>query len=279
MLVTWVNGEEVDTVPISDRGFQYGDGVWETLAIRDGHIKQFERHLQRLQQGLMALGFVDREAIIIAVKNDVVALVNTTQLQTAVLKITISRGSGGRGFYYDDSIKPRRILSLYAMPTYPDAYYSEGIRLTLCQTCLPHHPQLAGFKQLGCVEQVIARAEFQTDYQEGLMCDYNSHIIEGTMSNFFIITEQDTIITPDLQMCGIAGIARSCIVDQVRAMGIHLKITTVTETDVQQAKGIFMSNSVIRLWPVKEYCTSRYRQTYSIPALFRTLEKQLNLIL
>lgn len=279
MLVTWINGKETDMIPISDRGFQYGDGVWETLAIRNGQIKQFTHHLQRLQKGLVAFGFINIDAIIVAIKYDVLALLNTTDIQTAVLKVTVSRGSGGRGFYYDDSIKPRRIVSLYAMPTYPASYSSEGIRLTLCQTRLPHRPQLTGFKQLGCIEQVIAKAEFQTDYQEGLMCDYNSHIIEGTMSNFFIITEQNTIITPDLQMCGVAGIARSCIVDQVRAMGIHLKITTVTEADVQQAKGLFMSNSVIRLWPVKEYCTPHHRQTYTIPALFRTLEKKLNLIL
>ncbi len=275
MLVTWVNGVETNALPISDRGFQYGDGVWETLAIRGGQVKQLLPHLQRLKKGLHTLGITTVDYTLL--KTEVLAL--ASKKQVGIIKIIISRGSGGRGFYYDQTIQPRRIISLHEMPDYPSSYYQQGIHLTACATRLPHNPKLAGFKRLGCIEQVLARAEFQRDYQEGLIRDYDDHIIEGTMSNLYLITEKDTIITPDLRMCGVAGIARSCILNELNAMGVDVKITHIIESDLQNAKGLFMSNSIIKLWPVKEYHGNAASKRYSIPPLFRALERKLNPIL
>jgi len=275
MLVTLVNGIETNVLPISDRGLQYGDGVWETLAIREGQIKQLLPHLQRLKKGLNTLGITQVDYT--GIETEVLTL--ASQAKTGVIKIIISRGCGGRGFYYDKEIQPRRIISLHAMPTYPTAYYQHGILLTLCETRLPHNPNITGFKRLGCIEQVLARAEFQTEFQEGLIRDYDNHIIEGTMSNLYLITAKKTIVTPDLQLCGIAGIARSCILNELHTMGIDVNITHVTENDLQNATGLFMSNSIIRLWPVKEYHGAANSKRYSIPPLFRALERKLNPIL
>lgn len=275
MLATLVDGTETNVLPISDRGFQYGDGAWETLAIREGKIKQLRPHLQRLKKGLNALGITLVDYTLI--EEDVLVL--ASQKKTGVIKIIVSRGSGGRGFYYDDNMKPRRIISLHEMPMYPTTYYQQGIRLTLCETRLPHNPNITGFKRLGCVEQVLARAEFQMEFQEGLICDYDNHIIEGTMSNLYLITAKNTIVTPDLQLCGIAGIARSCVLNELHTMGVDVSISNVTENDLQNAVGLFMSNSIIRLWPVKEYHGKANSKHYSIPPLFRALERKLNSIL
>ena len=272
----WVNGVAEDalagTLKVSDRGLQYGDGVWETIAVRDGAIKQLVAHLQRLQQGLSTLAIegVDVELLELEIRG----LVDTDE--SCIIKIIITRGSGGRGFKYEASMNPTRIISKHPLPVYPENYYEEGVSLTLCNnTRLPHNPRLAGFKKLGCVEQVLARSEFQDDFQEGLVRDYDDAIIEGTMSNLFVITTNQTIVTPDLQACGVAGIARSCIIEKLQKMDVELKITKITLDDVMTAEGLFMSNSIIRLWPVKEF----KGRTYIIPSLFRALERNLQQIL
>lgn len=270
-----VDGMETDILPINDRGFQYGDGVWETLAIRNGQVKQLKPHLQRLKKGLDTLGITDVDYSCIEAE----VLTVAAQKQTGIIKIIITRGSGGRGFAYDHSLSSRRMISLYEMPVYPTAYYQQGIRLTACQTRLPHNPALAGFKRLGCVEQVLARAEFTSDFQEGVLCDYDDYVIEGTMSNLFLITEQDTIITPNLKLCGVAGIARSYLLETLKTMGVNVDCINVLEDDIKNAKGVFMSNSIIRLWPVYEYIGNTHSKRYAIPPLFRMLESKLNLIL
>ncbi len=267
----WVNGVAETNIKISDRGLQYGDGVWETIAVRDGEIKQLPAHMKRLQRGLAVLAIKDVDTELI--KSEIQGLIEIKE--SCIIKIIITRGCGGRGFKYETAMNPTHIISKHPLPDYPESYYRNGVSLASCETRLAHNPRLAGFKRLGCVEQVLARAEFQDNFQEGLVRDYDGHVIEGTMSNLFVITANKTIITPDLQTCGVAGIARTCIMKELQQMDIELNITKVTLDDVMQAEGIFISNSIIRLWPVKEFGG----RAYAIPSLIRELERSLQKIL
>ncbi len=104
-----VNGESADVLPINDRGLLYGDGVFETVAVRFGRPLHWDIHITRLQKGCQRLGIVPpaqglltREASICCGSAD-----------RAVLKVIVTRGVGARGYRTDDTMGPTRIMSLH----------------------------------------------------------------------------------------------------------------------------------------------------------------------
>ena len=170
----------------------------------------------------------------------------------AVLKLIVSRGQGGRGYRQPDDIHPTRLFSLHPYPSYPDSYRSEGITARICRHRLGLNPALAGIKHLNRLEQIMARAEWRTeDIQEGLMLDQKGFVIEGTMSNVFCIKEQ-RLFTAPIERCGVAGIVRGIVLSLAGALNINVKEAYFTADQLRQADEIFVTNSVIGIWPIRE---------------------------
>ncbi len=253
-----LNGQPADALPLTDRGLQYGDGLFETMVWQDGTIRCWQDHFARLQTGCLKLGIVcpAREL-----------LEEELQLLTAragvsgkqVVKLILTRGSGGRGYRLPQEPRPSRILSLHDFPEYPETFYSEGVRLHLCKTPLGLNPVLAGIKHLNRLEQVLARSEWEDDaYAEGLMLDQSGYVIEGTMSNVFWI-RGEKILTPSIERCGVAGILRGRILQAAEAVGIPVEVSEYMLDDLLDAEGVFLSNSVIGIWPVREFLDRRWQ--------------------
>lgn len=248
-----INGHYSESIAVSDRGLQYGDGVWETIRIKNHQAMLLEQHLERLQIGLKVLAIETLE--LKTLQAEIKCL--QQQQKEAILKVIITRGSGGRG-YNPTGINSTasRILSLHPIPHFPTHYSSEGIQLTLCTTRLAHNPILAGFKHLNSLSYVLARGEFSEPYQEGLLRDYQDNIIEGTMSNIFIIKD-NCVFSPALNQCGIRGIMQNTLITCLSKMGIQFCWKkNVSVQQIQQADAVFISNSVIGVWAVKSFSIS-----------------------
>jgi 4-amino-4-deoxychorismate lyase len=169
-----------------------------------------------------------------------------------VLKLILTRGSGGRGYRTPEPVRPWHGFSLHPAPQYPDSFKTEGIRARVCQTRLGRNPALAGIKHLNRLEQVLARNEWTDKYQEGLMLDTESNIVEGTMSNLFLIT-QEGLLTPELTQCGIGGVMRRRILEWAQRKGIACRQRSNIRLDeVFSAESLFFTNSVIGIWPVRQ---------------------------
>jgi len=248
-----INGQVSESIAISDRGLQYGDGVWETLRIKNHQAILLQQHLERLHIGLNAL------AIETLAMETLQAEIKQLQQQQkhAILKIIITRGTGGRGYNPTGiNTSASRILSLHPVPHFPCHYTTTGIQLTLCKTRLAHNPLLAGFKHLNSLSYVMARGEFSEPYQEGLLRDYQDNIIEGTMSNVFVIKDH-CVFSPTLKQCGIRGIMQNTLIHCLTKMDIQfLWQRNLSVQQIQQADAVFISNSVIGVWAVKSFSTS-----------------------
>jgi 4-amino-4-deoxychorismate lyase len=240
---TLVNGQFKDSLPVSDRGLQYGDGVWETLLISSGKIILLDEHLKRLQWGCNSLNIIGLDEA--TLRQEILLI--SKDISDCILKIIITRGSGGRGYSAQGLNSPTRILSLHNIPNTIDRYRNSGINICNCTTQLSHNPQLSGFKTLNCLEQVLARSELTDDYQEGIVSDIQGHIIEGTMSNLFLIVGEQ-VITPRLTQCGIQGIMRAYIIKLLANKNIDLVERCVSMQDIENADRLFFTNSVIGLW-------------------------------
>ncbi len=275
--VVLINGKQTDTISVTDRGLQYGDGVWETIAIQ-GNTPQFiEAHLKRLILGCQALHINPPDLSVL--KAEIKQLTDTVK-KWAILKIIITRGSSGRGYRSDFSIKTRstRIVSLHPWGDHIAHFRQTGIDLQLCKTRLAYNPPLAGFKHLNRLEQVLGSAELHDDKQEGLMLDFNDIVIEGTMSNVFIVSDNNAIKTPLLNEktgCGIKGIMRQKVIEWLRKNDYTITEEPFKLEDVLTAQGIFITNSIIGVWAVKSFQDKTYATPDFIPQFNHFLETAL----
>ena len=204
-----INGEFKTVIDATDRGFQYGDGLFETIAVHKGIPAFFNQHFDRLINSCHTLKIPppDKQNLTHEVR-----LLCAQATDSAVLKIIITRGSGGRGYKLPELISTSRVLTLNPYPIYPSDFYSNGINVCICHTQLGLNPSLAGIKHLNRLEQIMARAEWQhADIQEGLLKNCNGHIIEGTMSNLFFI-KKGHLYTSSLTQSGVLGIIRGLVI-------------------------------------------------------------------
>lgn len=268
-----LNGEHKQHLTFLDRGFQYGDGLFETIAVHNGTPVFLEQHLRRLLQGCQRLLISPPNAELL--KREALQLIDISE--HAVLKIIITRGVGGRGYQQPHPVNPTRILSLHPFPSYPDDYFRQGITAQFCRTQLGLNPVLAGIKHLNRLEQVMARAEWHTaDIQEGLMLDFEGNVIAGTMSNFFLVRD-NVVYTPVIKNCGVEGILKKIVSTLAKENGIQVIAKNISKQEVYDAHELFVTNSIIGIWPIKQLATQHYKigtMTRQLQALWVALQQE-----
>ena len=271
---TLVNGESRNTLAVSDRGFAYGQGVFETIRICNGQPTLWQQHLLRLQQGCQRLAIVLPSDIEQLLRQDVDSLCQAGE--EGVIKVIVTAGSGGRGYAAPEAMQAQRIVSLFPLPNYPAARSEQGIRVITCNYRLPLNPQLAGIKHLNRLDQVLARAEWQDSaIAEGIVLDVNGQVIEGTMSNLFAV-QDGVLITPVLEQAGVRGVMRGFILDTAQTMGLESREVSLGADEFKNADEVFISNSVIGLWPVLEWDAVRFSKGPVTSALLARIEPLFN---
>jgi 4-amino-4-deoxychorismate lyase len=248
MMTVLINGLPSEHVRVFDRGLMYGDGVFRTLLIRAGRPLCWPRHYEKLFSDCTALGIAcPQEDRLI---KEMGCLIET--MPDCVLKIIVTRGEGARGYAISEGGQPTRILMTSPIPKYPAGHNSAGVRMHLCATRLAIQPRLAGIKHLNRLENVLARQEWSDPgIAEGLMLDMEGNAIEGTMSNFFML-QSNTLHTPDLGRCGVAGVQRDRIIESAGKLGMAVKVDTLPINRIYSAEEVVLCNSVIGIWQVRE---------------------------
>ena len=268
-----LNGESKHTIEISDRGFQYGDGLFETIEVLNGTPVFLNQHLQRLFKGCqrLLLPIPDPDTL----RKEAFQL---SQGETsAVLKLIVTRGSGGRGYRQPETIQPTRLLSLHPFPEYPESFKQQGITVRFCANLLGLNPSLAGIKHMNRLEQVLARAEWDSpEIQEGLMLDINGNVIEGTMSNLFMVKDQ-VLYTPTIEQCGVEGVLRNILISLAKQKQMKLIEKRISKEELLSADELFVTNSIIGIWPIKQVETQHFKIgsiTHKLQSLFSTFKHE-----
>jgi len=266
--LTVINGIATPDIQATDRGLAYGDGLFSTIKVVSGNLQDWPLHLLRFKTGAERLFFpmIDWEAL----EKEAIELAQQTQAQAyAVLKIIITRGSGGRGYSSEGCDHAMRILSLSHFPEHYLTWQKEGITLARCQTVVSRHKQLAGLKSLARLEQVFIKKELQQlQADEGIVCDELGHVIEGCSANLFLYLHGQWV-TPKLDFSGVAGVMRMRIMQHPE---IHVIEKEVTLADVEQATCLCLTNALMGIVPVKQYQKKRYsvQQRHQV-ALLQTM--------
>ncbi len=237
-----VNGEAAAGIDALDRGLHYGDGVFRTLRVASDKVRWWDDQFRKLDDDCAALkislpdkAMLEAEVLRLAGEPDV-----------GVIKIIVTRGVGQRGYAIPADAAPQRIVM-----GFPGASQENcDVRVRWCELRLSSQPRLAGIKHLNRLENVLARSEWNDpDIAEGLLLDELGHVICGTMSNLFI-AEQGGLVTPELSRCGVAGVARSRIIQAAERHGQPVRIESISRERLLAADGAFLCNSLVGLWRV-----------------------------
>lgn len=234
-------------VSVANRGFTYGDGLFATIKINDSRAQFLSEHLQRLQRDCVRL---DIDLDDVALVHEIKSLLSAQS--SGVLKIIITRKSSQRGYAATPHAPGERFLLFYPQSFADDARTCAGVAVRLCRQRLSEQPALAGIKHLNRLEQVLARAEWSDNtIAEGLMLDTAGRLVEGTMSNLFLVCA-GRVMTPRLHRCGVAGVMRAVIMQQLSERCAPVIESDLTLDDLYAADEVFLSNSVIGIWPVRK---------------------------
>lgn len=236
-LRTWVNGKEDHRDSFEDSDSINSDGLFETMALLEGKIRFWDQHWQRLKRGFQVLELIppDKQDLESQLKRFI------AEQKKAVVKILFSNDR------LDSALTS--IFYLFEWPTDRESWLTKGVRVCLCQTRLGDNPQLAGLKHTDRALYLLARKEWGHKYSEGLMLDQSGNVIEGTISNVFVV-KNNSVYTPLLDRCGVAGVMRNRIIQNLEESGTGVAQEALSVDNLMSADEVFLSNSVMGIWPV-----------------------------
>ncbi len=250
--MTLINGKPGSTIDINDRGLNYGDGIFETVAVHDGVTLLWDLHWLRMVKGCrqLSLTIPDRETIEQELK------LLAKKITKGIIKIVLTRGVGKRGYRPEPEQNCTRILSSSPWPNKkPGDKKGEGVDAYICKHVIYPDPQLAGLKHLNRLTQVMASIEVSNNgsgnnNRIGLMCDPDNNLVEAISANIFVI-EKNTLKTPELINYGVAGVMREHVLVQARNLDINTEVNMLEVSCLKKADEVFLTNSIIGILPVK----------------------------
>ncbi len=238
----WVDGLPADSVPADDRGLNLADGAFETLRIDAGQVALLDSHRERLAMGLALLAFSDPQthaesALALAIGALATALPN----MSGSLRVTVTRGSGPRG--YAPPQNPNiRVISRFVegLPA-----LSEPARLLISPVCWAEQSQFAGAKLLARTEQVVAlHAARQAGFDDALMTSADGRCISTASGNLFFRRGRD-LLTPRLSTCGISGTRRRAIIEHwAQALDYRVSEVDLDAAQLDEMDEAFSCNAV-----------------------------------
>lgn len=263
-----VNGTASSLVPLDDRAVQYGDGCFTTMAVTNGTIEFWSQHRQRLRDSCAALQINFNQWQVLAQQVQQLAL----QHPDSVIKIILSRGSGGRGYASPEPQNPRYFLSLHAKPAHYADWQENGIVLGLSEVRLAKQTKLAGIKHLNRLEQVLVKQQMPVNQVDDLLvCDTDGNMIETSAANIFW-RQQGIWFTPLLDSAGVAGIMRDAIIAKMQQHNIAVQSISASHQLLLQASEVFICNSLMKIVPVKRFNQHHFSVEHS-----RQLQQWFNL--
>lgn len=231
--------EERAVVSVFDRGFLYGDGLFEAVRIFNGKPFRWAQHMQRLRQGAqflkIKLPFPPGELLAAALK-----LIAKNKMPDSVLRLVLSRGAGTPGYSPRDAKKPT--VAMVLRPA-PDSKKAAQWKLITSSFRLPANDPLAAFKTCNKLPQVLAKAEADAaGANEALLTNTNGFVVEAASSNLFWVKGR-AIYTAPLMAGILPGVTREVVFEIAARLKIPVRETNIRCKELARVDGIFLSLS------------------------------------
>lgn len=260
----WVDGEQASALPLPDRGLDFGDGLFETLLLQSGKPLFVDLHLERLQAGLVTLGFPD--CLELARQYLLDACAGLAHLEWAALRLTVTRGAAPRGYAPPGDATPRVVIT--AAPLSQDRSAMPGpVALDWADIRWSSQPLLAGIKHLNRLEQVMAAREAQSlGCDDVVVLGQQGAVCSVSAGNIFIFSG-GVLRTPALETCGISGTRRRLILEKwAPELSIPVEQGHLSREDVEAADALLICNSLRGIQPVASLAAKQWSD-FSVASL------------
>jgi aminodeoxychorismate lyase len=251
-MIIFLNGKFLPAaaavVPLNDRGFLLGDGLFETMRVANGRPFRCAQHLERLTRGAnflkIKLPFTPKE-----IQKFAGELIGQNKLVEAILRVTLTRGAGARGYSPKNSGPPTLAMTLHPLPP---VNADEPVQWSLVTSSfrLPAGDALASFKTTSKILNVLARAEAEEQgADEALLLNANGEVAETAGGNIFWVY-QDKICTVPMGRGVLPGITRAVVLEICQSLGLETNKRIIKPEQLRNAEGIFVTQSALGIVPV-----------------------------
>ena len=271
----WINGEFVSandaTVSLVDRGFLYGDGLFETIRIYDGKPFAWKEHWNRLQAGAdflkIRIPFSETEA-----QKQCVRLTELNGQKNCVIRIQLTRGVGARGYAITGANCPTLAFTIHEAPAEQSS--PKQWRLATSSLRLLAGDPLGQFKTCNKLHHIVARTEAsEKGADDALLLNHRDEVAETTTCNLFWIRDK-LVYTPPITSGALPGITRRVVMQLCGASGVVVEERVARVNDLLKANGIFLTSSVLELVEVTQLDNDSISRSSLTAQLFSAYQKE-----
>ena len=244
------NGKYIDDsnpiIQANNRGFRFGDGVFETMKFKKGKIIFLDEHLSRLWQGLKRFQF-DLPKLFTPdyLESQILALIQKNKLSVARIRLTVFRGNGG--LYDPENLHPNFIIESWNLPETNGDLNENGLQCILFKDALKSIDVYSNLKHNNYLPYLMGALQAKKmKCNDAIIFNANLNICDSTIANVFLIKE-NIIYTPALSEGCIAGVMREFIINELRKNNFNVIEQTISETDLANADEVFLTNSIYNM--------------------------------
>lgn len=278
-MIVFLNGkfvpEEQAVVSVFDRGFLYGDGLFEAMRFSNGKPFRWWEHVQRFERGAAFL------KIPVPFKSDelraqATELIRRNSIGEALLRISLSRGIGPRGYSPKNVTRPAFVMTVHPAPD-TNGKPPPTWRVITAGVRLPAKEPLASFKNCNKLPQILARGEADAaGVDDALLLNTEGHVVEGSSSNLFWISD-NVVCTPPLVSGILPGVTRLVVFELCRELGLATREAAITPEDLRKAQGVFLSLSswgIIEVASIDQHVVARSPLAKRIQTAYEAILKK-----
>ena len=239
-------------ISILDRGFCYGDGLFESIRVNKGKIYCLEKHIDRLFNSLPKV-LIDLPMTRMELIQVIRETLNRNKFKNAIIRLEVTRGEAQSNIKIDYEVHPNLVVNIRPYTPLPKTVYKKGVRIMLFYE-RASLTNLVGQRLKSCnyLSNILLKdLSHKKNCMEGVVVDPDFGVTEGTASNIFIV-ENGQLKTPPLSQYVLAGITRQVVINIARVNKIPIFEEQITKEELLVADEIFITSSGIEIVPVTQ---------------------------
>ncbi len=249
-----MNGKLIDQndamISVFDRGYLFGEGLFETIRAYQGQIPFLDKHLNRMEWGatFINIPFLHPREI----QDQLKEVLKANQLSDARVKLILSGVNKDtfRPSPPSDDMGINFVIIAEKFVPLEESEYEEGVELTLIRSALNDPPPSSNLKSISWLPKMVARRELmEKDCYDGILLNAQGHVTETTTANLFWI-KNEVVMTAPVSLGLLPGITRQVVIDLAKAEGLKFKENVAIFEELSTADEIFITSSILEVMPV-----------------------------
>ncbi len=253
-----IYARDTAVIGADNRGLRYGDGLFETMKVKDGKLIFADEHLARLWKGMQVLQFdIPKHFSPDILEEQIISLVKKNgHDKTARVRLTVYRGDGG--LYDAVNHFPNYIIQTWKLPEDNGEWNSNGLVLGIYEDVKKSCDILSNLKHNNYLPYVMAALHAKKEkWNDAIVLNTNERICDTTIANIFFVKD-GIVSTPALPEGCVAGVLRNYLIQQLRKEDWQIEEKEITLAELENAAEVFLTNSIYNIRWVQRIGNNEY---------------------